>query len=69
VARGNDASLTEKMHRYIVQKRQRHRINILERDDSQVVAVLAMASINPHVSICQIQRKLGIPKSTEYCDP
>jgi len=42
-------------------------INVPKRDDPQVVAVLAMAVINFHVTH-QIKRELGIPKlqPTEY---
>jgi len=49
-----------------VKKQQTRHINISKRDDPQIVAVLAMTIINPHVSIRQIQRELGIPKSTTY---
>jgi len=41
-------------------------INIPKRDDLQVVAVLAIAVINPHVSTRQIQRELDIPMSTTH---
>jgi len=46
--------------------KKRRRINISESDDPQVVAVLAMAAINPYVTTRQIQRKLDISKPTEY---
>jgi len=49
-----------------VKKQQKHCINIPKRDDPQVVAVLAMITINLHVSRRQIQRELGIPKSIAY---
>jgi len=48
------------------QKRQRRRINVLERDDPIVLAVLGIIAINPRVSTRQIERELGIPKSTNH---
>jgi len=47
------------------QKRQRHHINVSERDDPTVFAVLGLA-INLHVSTKQIERELSIPKSTSH---
>jgi len=47
------------------QKRQRC-INIPKRDDLMVLAVLEMIAINPRVSTRQIERELGIPKSTSH---
>jgi len=55
-----------RQRQHSVQKRQRRRINISERGDPQVVAVLAMAAINPDASTRQIQRDLDIPKSTAH---
>ncbi|KYN11774.1 hypothetical protein ALC57_16052, partial [Trachymyrmex cornetzi] len=36
------------------------------RDDPTVLAVLGMIAINPRVSTRQIERELGIPKSTSH---
>jgi len=47
------------------QKQQRY-INVPERDDPTVFAVLGMIAINPGVSTRQINRELGIPKSTSH---
>jgi hypothetical protein len=47
------------------QKRRRRRINVPERDPT-VLAVLGMIAINPRVSTRQIERELGIPKSTSH---
>ncbi|KYN10003.1 hypothetical protein ALC57_17877 [Trachymyrmex cornetzi] len=41
------------------QKRQRRHINVPERDDPTVLAVLKMIAINPRVSTRQIERELG----------
>jgi hypothetical protein len=38
-------------------------INVPERDDPQVFAVLVIAAINPYVSIRQIKRELGTRNS------
>jgi len=54
-----------RQRQYPVQKRQKC-INIPERDDPQVVAVLVMIAINRHVSTREIQRELDIPKSIAH---
>jgi len=43
-------------------QKQRRRINVSERDDLTVFAVLGMIVINPRVSTRQIEKELGIPK-------
>ncbi|EZA50283.1 hypothetical protein X777_11294 [Ooceraea biroi] len=37
---------------------------VSERDDPRVLVVLAMLNLNPHISVRQIERQSGIPKST-----
>jgi len=44
------------------QQRQRRRINISEKNDPTILAVLGIIAINPRVSTRQIERELGIPK-------
>jgi len=46
-------------------KNDKNVVLISERNDPQVVAILAM-TVNSHVSTRQIQKKLGIPKSTTH---
>jgi len=53
------------LHQCLRQKRQR-RINVPERDNLTVLVVLSMIAINPRVSTRQIERELGISKSTSY---
>lgn len=42
----------------------RQRRRVIERDDPRVLIVLAMVNLNPHISVRQIERQSGIPKST-----
>lgn len=48
------------------QMRQRRRINVPERGDPTVLAILGMIGLNPHVSTRQIERELGVPRSTSH---
>jgi len=48
------------------QKRQRRCINVSERNDLTILAVLRIIAINPCVSTRQIERELGILKSTSH---
>lgn len=45
-------------------RRVRRRRNPADCDDPRVLAVLAMVAIDPHISTREIQRRLGIPRST-----
>lgn len=48
------------------QMRQRRRINVPERGDPTVLAILGMIGLNPHVSTRQIKRELSVPRSTSH---
>jgi len=43
-------------------QKQQRRINVSERDNPTVLAVLGMIAINPRVSTRQVEKELGIPK-------
>ncbi|KYN15046.1 hypothetical protein ALC57_12735, partial [Trachymyrmex cornetzi] len=51
------------------QKRLRRNINVSERDDPTVLAILGMIAINPPVSTRQIERELGIILTTHNFHP
>ncbi|OXU31303.1 hypothetical protein TSAR_013917 [Trichomalopsis sarcophagae] len=46
------------------QQRQRNRLQ--NNNDPRLLAVLAMVHLNPHISTRQIQRELGVPRSTAH---
>lgn len=44
--------------------RNRRRIMVQNYDDPRILVVLAMVDLDPHISLRDIQRRTGIPKST-----
>lgn len=60
------ARLVQHQRQQPVVPRLRQRNNVPQRDDPQVLAVLGMIAIDPHISTREIETQLGIPKSTAH---